>query len=73
MKGRVWRQYRSLSREDQRTFKHWLKGNAVAGLIVSVALVAMICLSANSARRSDSVVTASTSGADRAASAHRHE
>jgi hypothetical protein len=58
MKGRIWQQYRLLSPDDQRTFKYWLKANAVAGVIASVALVAMICLSANSARPSNSVVTA---------------
>jgi hypothetical protein len=58
MKGRIWQQYRLLSPDDQRTYKYWLKANAVAGLIASVALVAMICLSANSTRPSNSVVTA---------------
>jgi hypothetical protein len=53
-------------------FKYWLKANAVAGLIASVALVAMICLSANSARPSGSVVTAG-SGADLAAIACRRK
>jgi len=40
-KGRVFRQYKSLSPDDRRTFNRWLEGNAVVGFILVAGLVAM--------------------------------
>ena len=49
-KGRVFRQYKSLSPDDRRTFNRWLEGNAVVGFILVAGLVAM-ALSASSSGR----------------------
>ena len=39
--GRIFQQSKPLSPEDQLTFDRWLKGNAIAGLILAAGLVAM--------------------------------
>jgi hypothetical protein len=40
-KGEIFQRYKLLSKGDQATFDRWLKANAVVGLILVAALVAM--------------------------------
>jgi hypothetical protein len=57
-KGRIFEQYRSMSPEDQRTFNRWVMANAVVGLVVSTALVAMAVVGANSERPREAILAA---------------
>jgi hypothetical protein len=40
-KGEIARYYKFMSQADQRTFDRWLKANAIAGLILTIGIVAM--------------------------------
>jgi hypothetical protein len=57
-KGKIIQQYRTMSPEDQLTFNRWLKANAVVGLVVLAALVAMAVVGANSERPRDPMLAA---------------
>ena len=46
-----------LSPEDQREFDRWLKANAIVGLIIAVAMLAMALAGLNAAGRPDSAAT----------------
>jgi siroheme synthase len=41
MKGQVLVQYKTMSAEDQATFRRWLRLNVVVGFIIATGLVAM--------------------------------
>ena len=66
-KGRIFEQYRSMSPEDQRTFNRWVTANAVVGLVVSAALVAMAVVGANSERPRDAILAAGKNAPELAA------
>lgn len=40
-KANIWKLYRSLSSEDQRTFDRWLKANAILGLMFASLFAVM--------------------------------
>ena len=62
------RRFRPLSPEDQHEFDRWLKANAILGLIIAVALVAMALAGSNSRGRPDSAATDSPNSSDVATS-----
>jgi hypothetical protein len=68
-KGRVFRQYKSLSPGDRRTFNRWLEGNAVVGFILVAGLVAM-ALSASSSGR-EPLLASAKQGPDLVATAQK--
>jgi hypothetical protein len=69
-KGNIARYYKTMSPEDQRTYNRWLKGNAIAGSILAVGLIAMALAGSNSA---PSPSVANIKNPDVVASKQRHE
>jgi hypothetical protein len=51
------REYKRISKEDQRTFDNWLKANRILGLIFAAGLLAMAMAGANSVGPLDAVAT----------------
>jgi hypothetical protein len=72
-KGKIFRHYKQLSREDQRTFDRWLRANAVVGLILAAGLVAMALAGSNSGTPRDAVMADGTKASDAVASEQGHE
>jgi hypothetical protein len=55
-KGKFFRRYELLSREDQGTFDRWLQANAIVGLLLAAAFVAMALAGARSEAPRDAMV-----------------
>jgi hypothetical protein len=51
------REYKRISKEDQRTFDNWLKANGILGLIFAAGLLAMAVAGANSVGPLDAVAS----------------
>jgi hypothetical protein len=60
-KGQILVQYRTMSPEDQATFRRWLRLNAVVGSILAAGLVGMALVGSN-AERPGTEIAAGTNG-----------
>jgi hypothetical protein len=61
-KGQILVQYKTLSSQDQATFRRWLRLNAVAGFILTAGLVAMALVGSNADRSGTEIAATATSG-----------
>jgi hypothetical protein len=61
-KGQILVQYRTMSPEDQATFRRWLRLNAVVGSILSAGLIAMALFGSNADRSGAEIAASGTSG-----------
>ena len=61
-KGQILDQYRTLSSQDQATFRRWLRLNVVVGSILTAGLVAMALVGSNADRSGTETAGTATSG-----------
>jgi hypothetical protein len=61
-KGQILLQYRTMSPQDQATFRRWLRLNAVVGSIVAAGLVAMALAGSNPDQSGTEIAANSTGG-----------
>jgi hypothetical protein len=61
-KGQILLQYRTMSPQDQATFRRWLRLNAVVGSILAAGLVAMALVGSGAAPSGQGVVAGGTTG-----------
>jgi hypothetical protein len=61
-KGQILVQFRTMSPEDQATFRHWLRLNAVVGSILAAGLVAMALVGSNADRSGTEIAASGASG-----------
>jgi hypothetical protein len=61
-KGQILIQYRTMSPQDQATFRRWLRLNAVVGSILTAGLVAMALVGSGAPRPGEEVVAGGTTG-----------
>jgi hypothetical protein len=60
--GQTLLQYRTMSSEDQATFRRWLRQNAVVGSILAVGLVVMALIGSNADRSGTEIAASGASG-----------
>jgi hypothetical protein len=61
-KGQILVQFRTMSPEDQATFRRWLRLNAVVGSILAAGLVAMALVGSNADRPGTQIAASGVSG-----------